>query len=377
MPEKQAKDEVIRAGKELVERGLVARTWGNVSCRIDADTFAITPSGIAYENLAPENIVVVNINTLEYEGEIKPSSEKGIHAAAYRIDPAVNFVIHTHQTYASCLSVAGFASLNPAPTEAALLGGAVLLADYGLPGTKKLKKNVEKALAAGSTAVLMAKHGALVTGPDREAAFKRAVVLEDMCKRAAHKTPLSDCDPVVVSKRLGGALSEIKKSSGEPVVVDFAANDVIDTTTVEAIHAALYKAYPHFKTIMHLESKIVSSVMESTAVVPALLDDFAQMAGSDLRICPVMPVPGPRGAGGEALARVVRAIKGRNCVCVRELGALCCAADESDCAALVSLVEKNALAYLNARDKGYVPALSWLDKKLMRFVYLTKYSKKK
>ena len=77
----QAKELVIKAGKELVASGLIARTWGNISCRISDTQFVITPSGRAYETLTPEEIVLVNIEDLEYDGEIKPSSEKGIHAA--------------------------------------------------------------------------------------------------------------------------------------------------------------------------------------------------------------------------------------------------------------------------------------------------------
>lgn len=79
----------------------------------------------------------------------------------------------------------------------------------------------------------------------------------------------------------------------------------------------------------------------------------------------------------QAIGGAVRAIRGRNCVCVRGIGAVCCIADEDDCSALLALVEKNALAWLHAAETGSVPTLSWLDKKLMRFVYTTKYSKKK
>jgi L-fuculose-phosphate aldolase len=103
----EAKSEVLKACEELVARGLVARTWGNVSCRVDETCFVVTPSGVGYERLEPGCIVEVDINTLAHKGDIKPSSEKGIHADAYRVNAATNFVIHTHQTYATCLSVAG------------------------------------------------------------------------------------------------------------------------------------------------------------------------------------------------------------------------------------------------------------------------------
>jgi L-fuculose-phosphate aldolase len=344
--EEQAKVEVIAAGKELTQRGLVARTWGNVSCRIDEKHFAITPSGIAYERLSPETIVVVDIDSLEYQGDVKPSSEKGIHAAAYRLNPSVNFVIHTHQTYATCLSVAGFEAIEPTAAEKAVLGGAITLAEYGLPGTKKLRKNVEKALSQNSSAVLMAHHGALITGSNRAEAFERSVTLETVCQRSTYPVTLSDGTPAP------------------------------NTPEAEALYIALYRAYPEFKIIMRLSSEAVTKVMEKRKIIPAVLDDFAQMGGMDVKVCPELPsvcsAEMPRAADA-----VVRAIRGRNCVCVEGLGAVCCAANESDCTALLSLVEKNALACVNASSMRPVPTLSWLDRKLMRFVYLTKYSKKK
>ena len=92
----QAKQIVIAAGKKLVETGLIARTWGNVSCRIDSQSFVITPSGKAYETLTPDDIVLVRAADLSYDGDVKPSSEKGIHAQCYLLRPECNFVIHTH-----------------------------------------------------------------------------------------------------------------------------------------------------------------------------------------------------------------------------------------------------------------------------------------
>ena len=97
----EGKKAVIEAGHRLLETGLIARTWGNVSARISDTQFVITPSGRAYDTLTPDDIVVVNINDCSYEGDVKPSSEKGIHADAYALRSDVNFVIHTHQVNAS------------------------------------------------------------------------------------------------------------------------------------------------------------------------------------------------------------------------------------------------------------------------------------
>lgn len=116
----QAKKEVIAAGLRLVEKGLIARTWGNVSCRVDENSFVITPSGKPYEGLTPDDIVEVKIDTLSYEGNVKPSSEKGVHAEVYKAHPEAGFVIHTHQKFASIISATCRASRRSAKKAAKL-----------------------------------------------------------------------------------------------------------------------------------------------------------------------------------------------------------------------------------------------------------------
>ena len=71
----EAKNIVIKAGHELLKAGLIVRTWGNISCRINEKQFVITPSGMAYDSLTPDDIVLVNIADLSYDGDVKPSSE--------------------------------------------------------------------------------------------------------------------------------------------------------------------------------------------------------------------------------------------------------------------------------------------------------------
>ncbi|MDR3551517.1 MAG: class II aldolase/adducin family protein, partial [Clostridia bacterium] len=182
MNEQAARAQVIRAGLELVESGLIARTWGNVSCRVDENTFVVTPSGRAYETLAPAQIVSCRIADASWEGDVKPSSEKGIHALVYRMRPDVNFVIHTHQSMASAVGAAGFAVMPPMGEP--LLGEGVPVAAYGLPGTKKLRKGVGAALG-GCTgkAVLMAHHGALCIGSNYDEAFAAARRLEEASEK--------------------------------------------------------------------------------------------------------------------------------------------------------------------------------------------------
>ncbi len=165
----QARTLIIEAGLKLVEEKLIARTWGNVSARISETEFLITPSGLSYESLKPEDLALVNINDLTWSGNKKPSSEKGLHAMIYKLRPDANFVIHTHQVFASAVSVVG------KDTDFAPCCG------YGFPGTKKLTDKARKSLEANPLAnsFLMKAHGAFCFGSDYENAFANVRGLEE------------------------------------------------------------------------------------------------------------------------------------------------------------------------------------------------------
>ena len=138
MDEKTIYDQVAETGRLLLEKRLVARTWGNFSARLDETHFVITPSGLGYEQMNADDMVRFCLTDETWEGSRKPSSEKGIHAAAYRLFPEVGFVIHTHQAYATALGLSPPEELALSDEEREALGG-VAWAEYGLPGTKKLK----------------------------------------------------------------------------------------------------------------------------------------------------------------------------------------------------------------------------------------------
>ena len=111
MEEQMARRLVAAEGKKLQQAGLVARTWGNISCRIDENHFVITPSGLDYETMTARDLVLMDIRNGVCCGAHKPSSEKGVHLAAYQIFPEVGYVIHTHQTYATAIGLCGFEQL--------------------------------------------------------------------------------------------------------------------------------------------------------------------------------------------------------------------------------------------------------------------------
>jgi L-fuculose-phosphate aldolase len=177
----QIKEQILEGGQRLLKEGLVARTWGNISIRVDDTHMLITPSGRPYEELGLEDIVLVNYRNSSYEGEVKPSSEKELHCEIYRTRKEVHAVIHTHQMNASTVAAAHREVPPILDDMTQIIGPTVRVAEYALPSTKKITKKTVKALR-GRNAALMANHGAVCVGRDLEEAFVVCQVLEKACK---------------------------------------------------------------------------------------------------------------------------------------------------------------------------------------------------
>ena len=312
--ENEARELVIRAGLLLLEKKLITRTWGNISARISDTEFIITPSGRAYDTLTPAELVKVNIHDLSYEGDIKPSSEKGAHAVGYALRSDVNFIIHTHQFYASAVC-AEEKDTDFAPCAA-----------YGLPGTKKLTENIRKTVASnpGKNAFLLAKHGALCLGKDMDSAFAQADLLEVNCRS-------------LFEKRI--ALTDRKASSG-----------------------TLFGIEKLYGSVLRDTDSAVMTVCAQGRELRAYLDDFAQMIGPDIKT-----VLADKNMAAAAL-------KGRNAVLLRNEGALCVAENEDDAEAVSMILRKNCAAALYVQGKH---PMGFADAKVQRLVYLMKYSKQK
>ncbi len=169
--------EVCKTAKEMSNSGLVAGTWGNISARVDEDYMVITPSGMDYSRLFPDQMVVVNMNTLEYEGNLKPSIEAVVHSAIYKDRPEVNGVVHTHSTYALTVATARKDIPPICDDQVQILGGSVRLAAYTMPGTKEMAVEVVKALKERAGA-LIANHGAITVGRTLSEAYVGSNVLE-------------------------------------------------------------------------------------------------------------------------------------------------------------------------------------------------------
>ncbi len=326
MDEGKGRIQLVETGKVLLASKLVARTWGNISCRLDENRFLITPSGLDYLQTTTNDIVCYDSMSGTWEGVRKPSSEKGIHAAAYEIFPEVGFVIHTHQTYATALGLYGWGKLDLTAEERDRLGG-IARAEYGLPGQKKLWDNVRAALKSGAKVILMAHHGAMICGSDMDDALEKAALLEEICKRnckgLAPQSPDANADVVATAVKKEHPLSML--------------------TSTDALLAVAAKG----------------------KALPAQLDDMAQMIG---RKIPVVK---------KDAARIIAALKHHNAVLVPELGAFVCGCDKDDSEALCVLADKAAVSALHTAASKTNARLSFWDTALMHAIYKFKYSKQK
>ena len=175
------REELVKAGLKLLEQGLVSRTWGNISVKVNDTEMLVTPSGKMYDEVTPEDMVLVNFVKDTYNSHIKPSSEYKMHSGIYIDRKEINAIIHTHQMNASTCAAARREVPPVLDDLAQIIGPGVRCAEYALPSTKKMMKAVVKALK-GRNAALMANHGAVCVGRDLDEAFVVCQVLEKGCK---------------------------------------------------------------------------------------------------------------------------------------------------------------------------------------------------
>ncbi|WP_445488009.1 class II aldolase/adducin family protein [Niallia sp. 03133] len=176
--------EVVHANAlKAFRTGLMAGTSGNFSAfDRDLGVMAITPSGIDYETMKPEDITILDLQGNCIEGKFPPSSEWQMHLTIYETMPEVAGVAHTHAPYATA-----FAVLNqPIPVvliEMVLLGGTIPVAPFALPGSLELGEKVVATLKKNQTsACLLENHGTLTIGATLESACEKSVYLEDSAK---------------------------------------------------------------------------------------------------------------------------------------------------------------------------------------------------
>lgn len=194
--EAQARADLAKLHQQLWDAGLVVWTGGNISQRIEGG-FLIKPSGLGYEELTPESMVLCDLDGNRVSGDYAPSSDTAAHAYVYRNMPEVNGVVHTHSNYACAWAAAGRAIPCVLTAIADEFGGEIPLGPFAIIGDDSIGRGIVDTLANHrSKAVLMKNHGVFAIGGTAKAALKAAVMCEDNAKSALLAEQLGGGKPI-------------------------------------------------------------------------------------------------------------------------------------------------------------------------------------
>lgn len=227
----ELKDKVCRANLDLVRHGLVLFTWGNVSA-IDRESglVVIKPSGVSYDYMKPEDMVVVDLDGKVVEGRLNPSSDTPTHVVLYKAFPQAGGVVHTHSTYATSWAQAGLDIPNIGTTHADYFHDAVpctpdmteseVKGEYELETGNVIVRRFEGLNPVHTPGVLVKNHGPFTWGKDADEAVHNAVVLEQVAKMASISfgiNPALTMNPLLIEKHFsrkhgpGAYYGQIKK----------------------------------------------------------------------------------------------------------------------------------------------------------------------
>lgn len=227
----ELKDKVCRANLDLVRHGLVLFTWGNVSA-IDRESglVVIKPSGVSYDDMKPDDMVVVDLDGKVVEGRLNPSSDTPTHVVLYKAFPQAGGVVHTHSTYATSWAQAGLDIPNIGTTHADYFHDAVpctpdmteaeVKGEYELETGNVIVRRFEGLNPVHTPGVLVKNHGPFTWGKDADEAVYNAVVLEQVAKMASISfgiNPALTMNPLLIEKHFsrkhgpGAYYGQIKK----------------------------------------------------------------------------------------------------------------------------------------------------------------------
>lgn len=210
----QLKEEVFRANLDLMKHGLVIFTWGNVS-GIDRESglVVIKPSGVDYDSMTADDMVVVDLEGNVVEGRLRPSSDTPTHLVLYKAFPEIGGIVHTHSTYATAWAQAGRDIPNIGTTHADYFHDAIpctadmteaeVKGDYELETGNVIVRRFEGINPAHTPGVLVKNHGPFAWGKDAHEAVHNAVVLEQVAKMASVSfliNPALTMNPLLVEK---------------------------------------------------------------------------------------------------------------------------------------------------------------------------------
>ncbi|HZK11292.1 MAG TPA: class II aldolase/adducin family protein [Atribacterota bacterium] len=169
---------IVETGRELYQQNLTIGTWGNISI-LDSETslIYIKPSGMDYNEINLEDVIVIDKQGKTIEGFRKPSIEMPMHLSIYNARKDVGAIVHYHPVYSSVLAVTGFNLPGICEDFVQIVGEKVLCAKYALPGSDELAENAVASLG-NRNAVFLLNHGTLCVGKDMKEAMKVCHVVE-------------------------------------------------------------------------------------------------------------------------------------------------------------------------------------------------------
>ncbi|MEA4869398.1 MAG: class II aldolase/adducin family protein [Christensenella sp.] len=179
--EQSLREEIVRYGNRLVEEGLLQGTWGNLAVRLDETHMLCTPSGVAYHLLAPDDIVKVELSSLAYGDQRKPTSEKRLHRDIFAARADVGAVIHTHAKLCGVFAAARKTICCITGDMQAKIGSEMRCAGHALPSTKKLSSVALGALETRNGCLLM-NHGVICCGADLNGAYLACKAAEEAAR---------------------------------------------------------------------------------------------------------------------------------------------------------------------------------------------------
>jgi L-ribulose-5-phosphate 4-epimerase len=212
----EARKAVCDTARRMMRDGLVKLTSGNVSARVPGTNFfAITPSGMDYEVMVPQDICILDMTGRVINGHRRPSTETPMHRLAYDRRPDVNGVVHTHSIYASAFACTGQAMPVISTELAALVGGTIRCAPYARSGTDEFGEAAVQTLGSEDLAVLFQNHGVMAVGRSLKEAYSVAIGLEEAAMIFHLARQMGD--PIIIpAEERHRMFQEFRRSYGQP-----------------------------------------------------------------------------------------------------------------------------------------------------------------
>jgi L-fuculose-phosphate aldolase len=183
LTERKHREEIVRYGRMLHDRGFVAAMDGNLSVRLSGDRILVTPTCVSKGAMRPADMVIVDPDGKRLAGRRNVTSELGMHLLIYQMRPDVQAIVHAHPPTATGFAAAGMALTEPLVCEVVMGLGCIPLARYGTPGTSELAQTLEPYVEQYD-AILMSNHGVVAYGDTLEHSYMKMETVEHFAQIA-------------------------------------------------------------------------------------------------------------------------------------------------------------------------------------------------